>query len=60
MNSRDKQNVHYHKWLPQARKHFLKSRSQQMSLRISYKFPLFVSYDCLSYHRIEFNVMYLV
>ena len=43
MNSRDKQNAHYDKWLPQARKHFVKSSNRQMSMRISYKFPMFVS-----------------
>ena len=42
MNSRDKQNEHYNKWLPQARKHFLNSRNQKRSIKISHKFHLFV------------------
>ena len=64
MNSRDKQNALHNKWLPQAREHFLKSSNQQMSIRTSYKlnvcFVVVVSWDCHSYHRIEFNGMCLV
>ena len=47
------------KWLPQIRhdKAFPRSCNQQMVLKISYNFSLFVSYDYHSYHRIEFDVM---
>ena len=49
-------------WLPQIRhdKVFLNGRNQQMALKISYNFPLFVLYDGHSYRRVEFNVMCLV
>ena len=42
---------------PEKIKHFLKSRNQQIPIRISYKVPLFILYDCDSYHRIEFDVI---
>ena len=35
--------------MPRKIKHFLKSRSQEMPIRISYKSHLFVSYDCHSF-----------
>ena len=50
---RDKQNANYEIWLPHIRhdKAFPKSRNEQIALKISYNFSLFVFYDCHSYHR---------
>ena len=41
---------------PGKTKHFFKSRNL-LSIGVPHKFHLLVSYDCYSYHRIEFDVM---
>ena len=44
-----------YRW-PEKTNHFFKS-SNLLSIGVPHKFHLFVSYDCYSYHRIEFDVM---